>query len=916
MKTKKHSCRKGFTVIELVIVIAVIGILSSILIPTFIMLHGKAEAASNESFVRNINTQLAMNEADPKIGKSKTMNDAVQTAKGMGFDVTKITPYNGNDIIWDQQADRFAIVTSDFIEHRDIEHVVYKDGTFDINRPTHKLWKIYGAMPTTQNYSIYAREDWNATGAIDDLMVGFDAGEVIGIPSIEFIGNGTQKDLLLRTNGSTLTVNAPGASVHHYSFATAVDVNDVDSSTYHEHGTVGRLKYADEDGRIRFEEDSVTYCYMNKSTDEKADVSATTKAGNAEIYTNVSSTGQETVHEDKTVIVDANNEVEVATCRNHNTQYDVIFVGNEKFMVCKCCGGFTAYAEDPVTHEMVVTDASPEFKDEEGHVKEDIPLPGPNTAFGFANSYIVEEGTLNEHWVHEIETAEQFENLAAYIPSIVDLDTKTPDAGDVAAAQKMEYILTADIDMDEATGLGLAKTTFIGTLNGNGKTIRNYEFADTGVSGFGLLGSYYDKTVVKNLTIDYFDFDVKDFCGILFGQSWNHRMAIETAPEGSLLTLEDITIGEHSIIRGTKGIAGVVGSTRYIETVNATNVVNKADVVASIYNAGGLFGTVSGVKYINLINCKNYGSVLSPANVGGLVGQGGPKNALVSGCENHGRITSYSVDTNGKTSAGWFIGSVPTAYTYENSKIFLVGKVCYTNDNKDIIAIYEDALIGNGIAIEDGKTASDYRIIDDAVLMSLTLDANGQWLIDAVPNAVSYTISMQMYARDVRLTPDENLVTVVSTRGLTYSKKFASPSALHDGFARITRAGYVLNNLYTNYDYDSETTSYTSTEKGRANFFRLPYAQRGNYDLGNIHFDTSINEWVYVFDAQEGFPEGVGQILSPKDTYVSYVVSAYDASGHVLAVGRHEDKAVGGISFLKNMAGETYDPDTVYSPVA
>ncbi len=51
MKNRKN--KKGFTIVELVIVIGVIGILSAILIPTFVNLTNKANAAREQEEVRN-----------------------------------------------------------------------------------------------------------------------------------------------------------------------------------------------------------------------------------------------------------------------------------------------------------------------------------------------------------------------------------------------------------------------------------------------------------------------------------------------------------------------------------------------------------------------------------------------------------------------------------------------------------------------------------------------------------------------------------------------------------------------------------------------------------------------------------------------------------------------------------------------
>lgn len=58
MKTHK---KKGFTIVELVIVIAVIGILSAVLIPTFSGLIDKANDTALQEGLRNAYTEYASN---------------------------------------------------------------------------------------------------------------------------------------------------------------------------------------------------------------------------------------------------------------------------------------------------------------------------------------------------------------------------------------------------------------------------------------------------------------------------------------------------------------------------------------------------------------------------------------------------------------------------------------------------------------------------------------------------------------------------------------------------------------------------------------------------------------------------------------------------------------------------------------
>ena len=61
-KNKKN--RKGFTVVELVIVIAVIGILATVLVPTFGSVISDAKAKANLQEAKNIYTSYVAKHAD------------------------------------------------------------------------------------------------------------------------------------------------------------------------------------------------------------------------------------------------------------------------------------------------------------------------------------------------------------------------------------------------------------------------------------------------------------------------------------------------------------------------------------------------------------------------------------------------------------------------------------------------------------------------------------------------------------------------------------------------------------------------------------------------------------------------------------------------------------------------------------
>ena len=101
----KRTNKKGFTIVELVIVIAVIAILAAVLIPNISKLVQKANTSADESLVRNLNTALSMD-----VEKHTTMSEALKAAKDNGgYDLETIElKGKGNKILWDSVNDCFV----------------------------------------------------------------------------------------------------------------------------------------------------------------------------------------------------------------------------------------------------------------------------------------------------------------------------------------------------------------------------------------------------------------------------------------------------------------------------------------------------------------------------------------------------------------------------------------------------------------------------------------------------------------------------------------------------------------------------------------------------------------------------------------------------------------------------------------
>lgn len=97
----KASKKRGFTIIELVIVIAVIAILAAVLIPTFANIIQKANVANDVALARNMNTILIADEATN--GRSTDMYDVLIALEQGGFKLENLNPRaDGNVFAWDK----------------------------------------------------------------------------------------------------------------------------------------------------------------------------------------------------------------------------------------------------------------------------------------------------------------------------------------------------------------------------------------------------------------------------------------------------------------------------------------------------------------------------------------------------------------------------------------------------------------------------------------------------------------------------------------------------------------------------------------------------------------------------------------------------------------------------------------------
>ena len=224
------NCKKGFTIVELIIVIAVIAILAAVLIPTFSNLIKRANVANDTALVRNLNTALAADGAK----QHETMREALAAANAFGYDVSKINAKaDGNEILWDSYNDCFVYKDESGINYIPDSQIKGKAGEGA------QLWHIAnkGTSDISSEYSNYLGEGTYA-GTLD-IKTGLDVGDHTEVTAVEYTGKG--ENVIIYMNGGTLTVTETNATAQQYFYGSASQADiTTGTSCFHVYGAIAK----------------------------------------------------------------------------------------------------------------------------------------------------------------------------------------------------------------------------------------------------------------------------------------------------------------------------------------------------------------------------------------------------------------------------------------------------------------------------------------------------------------------------------------------------------------------------------------------------------------------------------------------------------------------------------------------------
>ena len=672
MKIRKN--KKGFTVVELVIVIAIIGVLSAVLIPVFMNLTQKANEASDQSLVKNLNTVLAIAENEPGYEKSENPSDMFKVLERKG--------YIGETLIKDHKSDKKILYN--LPKNRFLFEENKNSSEFNGSNPE-DFW-TFGLTPDTTGYSTFLYNEYNSTDPIV-ISSGLDVGLNDELTDITYRRGSTTpvRKSVIRTNGGVLHVEAPIDNVKHYGYVDTVEIKSISPNSYYEYGQTYLIDITN--GRVVITNNKstdVAAIYLTASEDNYDGIILAAQTG-ASLPGVIQRQGVSDPEEGHSKLIATIQEVD-ASGNPDTSKTEHIYLygsstakeGTKNYVGVSDLG--TMLLEAPVdSTEPGVTDEIKESKVEDN---KDV-----TKGKGIAESFDQEgEDT------YLIKTKEELLRFAYMVNSGGSTLNKTFKLMNDIDLEGMDWTPIGYLSADDTTNgkAGIVSNhtlniehskAFQGTFDGNNRTISNLKISHPygdGKLGIGLFGlvvgsapnpQYHgsnkadtyvysngvlDETkfnnsnysaVIKNLTVDV--------ANITTGDTEYHTGTICGIAYNACIDNCDVSNLTMSVAYYAGGVAGSIG-----DSVIKGSDVTSGTIDAGAHEIGGVVGVLEAwfkdsTSHSMVLNCSNRASVKGQTQIGGIVGyaQSG-RSGIIAKCTNYGDVSLVETDYSHHTAGG------------------------------------------------------------------------------------------------------------------------------------------------------------------------------------------------------------------------------------------------------------------------
>ena len=638
----KRTNKKGFTIVELVIVIAVIAILAAVLIPNISKLVRKANESNDVSLAKNMNTLLTMDEAEN--GKATNMYDVLIALENGGFKLSTLNPRaSGNVFAWDKANNQIVYLSKDKILFQ-AKEVKDKGDLYITTRDADTFKNFPG-------YSFYLVQDLKADVTLEKGS-NLDTGEftLTGTVSCK---TGEDVDIRGKIKG-TLKVNSTAGKITNYSIVENVVIENTAKTSYHEKGQVKTFTIDNTlEGRVVFENSA----YVEKL------VQNNTKAGSkVENYGFI-----ETVEADSgvtdavTATTSSGYTLEISTFEELCNFRDKVNAGaTYDKMTVKLTADIDissrAWTPIGVEYRKNIKEASPVFRgtfDGQGHTISGL----TNTGFEISSLYKRYNG------YNDTTPADYNEYVFGFFGSIVNATIKDLNMAKV------------NIDMacdTENKALGDSVGAIAGFAGGDSCTITNCHVLSGKINGFdataGIIGRVHtDKK--------YGD-----------GKVYNGTDAPKT-------TMLISNCSNAATITSSRRAAGIVGYTNFFFAESKYIKINESSTVKNEHPGVIIGGIV-------IQNCENKASVTCLNNEAVLGigtdidGNGKDRNmnggyhqaAGIANSNSSNKVTEMSDSFSGNKNSGSVTLSNPSVKKARASAIFTFGDGKVSDDGGKVIA--------------------------------------------------------------------------------------------------------------------------------------------------------------------------------------------------------------------------------------
>lgn len=233
--------KRAFTIVELVIVIAVIAILAAVLIPTFTSLIEKANESSDTVLAKNMNTILST--TDYEEDKSDRMTDTLYLLNENGYSLENMNPTaDGNVFVWDSAANRIVYLDKEGTVIYS-ENKAYTDVASMVANAKGYLWVTVGSLEDIEKWSALDLYFSSDIGGTDTTLELNDSS--LDTSAFRFLGTvkygAETNNVSVYGSVSEMVIDSPNATVTNYSRAGTVTINQIADHSYHENGSVDKL---------------------------------------------------------------------------------------------------------------------------------------------------------------------------------------------------------------------------------------------------------------------------------------------------------------------------------------------------------------------------------------------------------------------------------------------------------------------------------------------------------------------------------------------------------------------------------------------------------------------------------------------------------------------------------------------------